>query len=192
MKRFIRNLFLASTVACMSIASVAVPLVGLTVAVVPLTGCNPPSPEQIAADGKALGIALNAVANLTANPNTAASLHTAANDIVAATANWQTGSSTAIINSIAQATEVVLGSIPTTEFIAPLVAIAVAALDSLIANVPPPPAQVSAGRSYAMNPYRGKAHIHHMLLRSPEGDLKAAWNGEVKKNPSLHAVPLIQ
>ena len=148
-----------------------------------LTGCTV-SPTEIAADGLAVANAFLAVAKILAvsNPNLAAQLTTAAQALENATANWTTGSTLALINDAAQALEAVLAVIPQTAVIAPLVAIGVAALDILIANVG---VTTVTATSQAANPYRGAAKIHHRFGRSPEGDFKSAWNGVVATNPAL-------
>lgn len=158
-----------------------------TVAVAPLTGCTV-SQAQVVADGHAVSTALLSVAKIEAvtNPQAAENLTTASNALLAATSNWKPGSAVADINAAANAVEIVLAAIPQTAVFAPLVAIAVAALDVLIANTNSANPSVSA----VANVYRGKAHIHHRFGRSKEGDFKAAWNAAVKANPALASAKL--
>jgi hypothetical protein len=150
------------------------------------TGCTV-SAAQIQADGKALHEALLSVANIytLTSPTAAANLVTAANALLAVTQNWQTGSSIAIFNDAANAVEVILAAIPQTAAIAPLIPIAVAALDILLANVNPKASNAVALHAMASpkgNPYRGKATIKHRMGRSIEGDFKAAWNKAAAEN----------
>lgn len=153
------------------------------------TGCSI-STAQIKADGQALGTACNNIAAEIApsNPTLAAQLTTASNALVAITSNWQTGNSVTVFNDAANAAEVVLAAIPVTSAYAPLVGIAVAAIDVLIANINPAASATTSVVVMTPNPYRGRAQIKHRMLRSREGDLKAAWNEAVKVNglqPSL-------
>src|SRR5277367_1101839 len=92
--------------------------------------------SQVVADGAAVGQALNnlAAALEVTDPTVATALKTAGGDIIAATQSWTTGSTLAVITDAENAAIVVLNSIPVTSAFAPLVAIAFAALNLLIAN----------------------------------------------------------
>lgn len=170
----------------------------LVLCVLFIVGCTPVA-TQIAADGKVVGQAMLNMAAIiqVTNPTSAATLTTAANALEAATANWTTGSSLALVNDAAQVAEVALASIPQTTAVAPLVAVAVAALDIIIAEAggtgATTPAIVHASRPVmvaAVNPYRGKYKIKHVPFRSPEGDFKAAWNSVANAHPSLSVAAL--
>lgn len=169
----------------------------LLVGTMPMQGCTVTS-AQIQADGQAIAQALDNVANQleAANPDLAAKLHTSASSISAITANWQTGNALVEFNNVANAAEIVLSEIPITAPYAALVSIAVAAIDILVANVNPntplassrAAARGPSGAALAEYRYRGEQMIHHRMLRSKEGDLKAAWNDTVKTqnlDPSL-------
>jgi hypothetical protein len=159
---------------------------GVSTLLLGTTGCGV-TPAQIQADGKALDEALLSIANVytLTNPTAAANLVAAANALLAITQNWQTGSSIALFNDAANVVEVALAAIPQTAVFAPLVPIAVAALDILVANVNPTGSSAVTLHTMASpqgNPYRGKATIHHRIGRSLEGDFKAAWNKTVEEN----------
>lgn len=162
-------------------ASIAIVLMCLMP--VMLTGCTPPA-AQVAASGSAVANALLSIAALeqTTDPTAAANLVTAANALKAATANWQLGSPTSDINTAAKAVEAVLALIPVTAVYAPFVAIAVAALDAILAATGIKTAKTVS----AANPYHGKVKINRSL-RHPTmvGAFKAAWNKQAKAMPGL-------
>lgn len=145
-------------------------------------GCVPVD-VQVQQDGAAISTAILSIAaqEQPINPTVAAQLVMAANGLRTATANFTTGSAVADINAAANVAEVVLQAIPQTAAFAPLVPIAIAALDLLIENA-------GAGATSTLNAhvahvsgtaatgaYRA-AVIPHRTLRSREGDIKAAWN----------------
>jgi hypothetical protein len=168
----------------------AIILVGTLPLCVANTGCTV-SVAQIKADGAAVAQAVSSIAAIeqATDPALAAKLTDAANALLAITNNWTTGSSVALFNDAANAVEVVLALVPQTAAIAPLIPIAVAAIDILIANINPAQASlVKAKASY--NPYRGKVVINHRFGRSVEGDFKATWNGVVKLYPALSSAKL--
>jgi hypothetical protein len=152
---------------------------------------------QIAADGKAVGAALQSIANAVeaTNPALSTDLTAAASTLVTATANWKTGTPVDDINTAANAVEVILAAIPQTAPYAVFVGIAVAALDILISNLSTQPAQatgnfIANARTVAAhvdtlpaNPWRGQAVIQH------HGDLRkgfeATWNTAADANPAL-------
>jgi hypothetical protein len=109
------------------------------------------SAATIAADGKAVGTALEQIANAiqAEDPSAASALNTAGQGIIEATANWQEGSATAILEDAENAAIVALDLIPLTAPYADLVAIAFDALNILIANTSTQPAQAAAGSSTA-------------------------------------------
>lgn len=173
--------------------AVALLLLPLTI----ITGCVPAA-TQIAADGKVVGQAMLSIAAIeqVSNPALAANLTAAANGIIAATSNWTTGSTLALVNDAAQVAEVALAAIPQTAAIAPLIPIAIAALDIIIAQAGAPTANVATAVTAHMrtapiiNQYRGRAHISHRPFRSIEGDFTATWNSEAKKHPALASAVL--
>ena len=152
------------------------------------------SSAQIQADGKVVGTALDnlAIAIQAADPTLAANLTTAGNDLIAATANWQEGSATAILDDAEQAAIVVLNAIPLTSVYAPLVAIAFAALNLLIANSQTQTQQTGNAMKDAhmlltkeqtlntSSPWFGKAEIKHHFLNPPRKDFESAWNAAAK------------
>ena len=160
-------------------------VLGVSFSLLPTTGCTP-STAAIAADGNAVATALLSIAALEQplNPTLAQQLTTAAGALKQATANWTTGSPTADINSAAVAVEAVLAIIPVTAGFAPLVAVAVAALDVVLANLPhQTPVSMEAVENTS-NPYHTPAHKYH-LSRSPlhptwNGAFKHAWNSKAK------------
>lgn len=151
-------------------------------------GCAP-TDTQIQQDGNVVATAILNIAALEqpVNPALAAQLVTAANDLKSATANWTTGSTVAIINTAAQAAEIALAAIPQTAAFAPLIPIAVAALDLLIENVAQPAVSAHVLSASTATNYHG-ATIPHRLFRSREGDFKAEWNEKAKQAGLKQAV----
>jgi hypothetical protein len=149
-------------------------------ATLPMTGCTV-TDAQIRADAQAVAAAAGNIAVVlkATNPDLADKLSMAASALSAAAANYNTGSTTAIIETAAAAVEIALAAIPQTTAYAPLVAIAVAAIEVLLANLPQKDAVKAMAVPHEPNPYRGQATIKHRFGRSPEGDLKAAWNEKV-------------
>jgi hypothetical protein len=160
---------------------------------------------QIQADGLAVGNAILQIANAikATDPTLSAELTTAANGLIAATANWQEGSATAILEDAENAVIVALNLIPLTSPYAPLVAIAFAALNILLANTMTQPAQAAASSlsrvsivthmaesNPSHSPWYGQAKISHEFLRPLRKDFEAAWNGAVKANPKLGVGPI--
>ncbi|MGB6719361.1 MAG: hypothetical protein WBE72_01090 [Terracidiphilus sp.] len=148
---------------------------------------------MIVADGAAVGTALEnlGAAVATTDPSLSTSLESAGKAVVAATANWQTGDVLTDIETAEQAAIVVLNVIPLTAPIAPLVAIAFAALNVLIANLQTQPgtaanpstetvsAHTLLARAATLNtdsPWYGKAAIKHHWLNPPRKDFESAWN----------------
>jgi hypothetical protein len=163
------------------------------------SGCTANQAQEVAASGAAVSAALLSIAAIeqATNPTLAADLTTAATTLKSATANFQTGDSLAIINSAAAVAQTVLAEIPATSQYAPLVAIAVAALDAILAatgntSVAASAHTVSAHTMVALSPsqqanldlYReiGKGKIKHRLFRSKSGDFEAAWQTEWAKS----------
>jgi hypothetical protein len=162
------------------------------------------TPSQIAADGNAVAQACNSIAAIleATNPTLAADLRTAATALQAATANWKTGDPTDDINTAGIAVEAVLAAIPMTAPYAAFVAIAVAALDVILANTATqaaqealPPSSQPVAKALLIkdhvetalpdNPYRGMVHIHRMPWEGPRTALVNAWNKEVEKVPEV-------
>ena len=108
--------------------------VALWAATLPVVGCTVTA-QQIQEEGATVGNMLISMANVVQDPASAAKLQKIGQGLIAATANFQLGSPTAIINDSINAAEVVLASIPKTQAIALLLPIAEAAIDILIANL---------------------------------------------------------
>jgi hypothetical protein len=158
------------------------------------------SSDALKADGVTLATALKAISGFIDDPTTKTSLLDAANALTAATSTWD-GSENAknILDTAASSAESILHDIPTTASIAPWVAIAVSALDVIIANVgnPPEPTTVAqirgtVSRIQALppNPHRDKASVIHTgNLRK---DFIDAWNNKVDEIPMLPVPKLNQ
>jgi hypothetical protein len=154
--------------------------------------------SAIQQDAKAVATAVLSIATALepTNPTLAAQLTEDADALTAATANWTTGSAVADINDAAQVIETAMALIPQTAAYAPFVAIAVAALDILIANLSTQSTQSSTTPvanakallkhvdSLPPNPWRGKAQInvHEHGIRPA---FEKAWNGAVDANSTL-------
>jgi hypothetical protein len=146
--------------------------------------------EMIVADGAAVGQALENVAEAlqTTDPTVAADLKSAGEAVVAATANWQDGDDLTLIEDAEQAAIAVLDVIPVTSPFAPLIGIAFAALNLLIANAQTQSAQTGnavadahtlltkAKSINADSPWQGKGHIPHDIFRSVRSNFEHAWN----------------
>ena len=149
----------------------------------------------IAADGQAVATAIKAIAaQPNIDPTVAANLITAANTLVAVTSNWQTGTPVTDINTAAAAIEAILAVIPATAPYASFVAIAVAALDILIANLS---TQTTQGPSYIGNAKAVLAHVDSLppnhwrgvAVIKHSGDLRKGfintWNTQVAAQPQF-------
>ena len=160
------------------------------------------SPASIAADGQAVAkaVASISVAVEATNPNLSTDLNTASAALVAATANWQTGTPVADINTAAAAIEAILASIPQTALYATFVAIAVAALDILIGNLGTQSTQTAnvVGNALALqahvetlpeNPYRGLVTIRPSVFGIKHA-VVSKWNKQVEAQPELNFVKL--
>ena len=157
------------------------------------------SSASIAADGQAVSAALLSISTAlaTTNPTVAADLSTAAKTLVAATSGWKTGDPVDDINTAATAIESILAVIPATAPYATFVAIAVAALDILIANLGTQSTQTptntvanalqvrTAVRALPDNPFRGLVQIHRHVGQSYRGALVDTWNEQVDAQPEL-------
>jgi hypothetical protein len=132
--------------------------------------------QMIVADGAAVGQALNNIANAleASEPAIATDLKSAASALIAATSSWTEGTPLNAVEDAENAAIAVLNVIPTTSPLAPLVAIAFAALNLLIANgqtqaVQTPTASLSnvkallsaADTVHPQSPWAGKAEIKH-------------------------------
>jgi hypothetical protein len=157
---------------------------------------------SIAADGQAVATALNSIAVELAktNPTLAANLKTAATALVTATANWQTGTPTADIETAATAIEALLNAIPQTAAYAPFVAIAVAALDIILANIGTQSVQTGDKVANALkvtdhvetvlppNAWRGEYKIQGFRahFENPRAAFAQAWNKQTDKQPEFN------
>lgn len=165
-----------------------IPIVAMAAITITSTGCPGNVDVQVQQDGNAIAIALLNIAaqEQALDPTISAKLVQIANDLKAATANFSTGGSIAIVNDALTAASIVLASIPQTAAFAPLVPIAEAAIDILIANIggTPAPTTVAAAHARIAGPHYTypSAQIPHRIFRSPQGDFKAAWNDTAKKN----------
>ena len=165
---------------------------------VPMVGCTVTSAE-LKSDTSSLAVALTSLSAALASTDatTAADLSTAAAGLNAVVSSWDTSTAASKINTIASGVETVLAKIPSTSQYVSLVAIAVAAVDALVANVGTKD-QVAArervsspAMSAALVDYRqrGVSQIHHRFGRSAAGDFKAAWNSAIASN-HLAAQPI--
>jgi hypothetical protein len=152
------------------------------------------SATQIQADGAAVGQALEnlAAAIQATDPAIAADLKAAGVALIAATANWTEGSATAILEDAEQAVIVALNVIPLTSPFAPLVAIAFAAVNILIANTQTQAQQTGnmvtdahmllekAKTLNTTSQWFGKAVIKHHPFNPPRKDFESAFNAAAK------------
>lgn len=150
--------------------------------------------QMIVADGAAVGQALENLAEVlqTTDPTVAADLKSAGAAVIAATQNWQTGNALTEVEDAEQAAIAVLNVIPLTSQFAPLVAIAFAALNLLIANAQTQDTQTEDSLTDAKallakaatlntdSPWAGKAKIKHDIFRAPRKDFEASWNNAAK------------
>jgi len=157
------------------------------------------SSSQIAADGQAVGQALDQLSKVLAQtePELTEKLETASKDLIEATANWKTGAATAELEDAEIAAILVLNAIPVTTPYASFVAIAFTALNLLLANSQTQATQtgnsiadvhtlLSHAKLLSQNsPWYNKAHIKHQWFHTPQQDFKAAWNHEVEIDTSL-------
>ena len=158
--------------------------------------------SEIQSDGAAVGTALISVANalVSTEPTLAAQLKADATALESVTSTWTTGSAVADFNSAASAVEATLNLIPQTSAFVPFVAIAVSALDILIANIGGSPAAGQPAAeitvesvkemqakiaTFPPNQYRGKITIERHHFQSPRAAFKNAWNNEVDAAPAL-------
>ena len=147
---------------------------------------------MIVADGAAVGQALENLAEVMPDPTVAADLTAAGKAVIAATANWQTGDTLTEIEDAEQAAIAVLNVIPVTSTFAPLVAIAFAALNLLIANAQTQTTQTGnavadahtlltkAKTLNADSPWQGKGKISHNPLHSLRQNFENSWNSAAK------------
>lgn len=128
----------------------------------------------VVADGQAVGTALEnlGAAVQATDASLATSLTAAGQAIISATANWKTGDTLTDIETAEQAAIVVLNAIPLTSAWAPLVAIAFAALNLLIAN--------SQTQSTQTDSVVGNAK--RMLAKEETLNADSHWHGQAKLN----------
>lgn len=159
-----------------------------------LGGCTITA-SQLKNDAAALAAALTSLsaAMSTSDAETAAKLELASESLTSAVNNWDASSSTGVLNTAAAAAETVLAGINSTSKYATLVAIAVAALDVILANTSV--AKTSAVKSTSAESDHlllarrtAKKIVAHQLGRSPEGDFKAAWNRAI----DAKALPVVK
>jgi hypothetical protein len=150
--------------------------------------------SMIVADGAAVGLALEnlATAIQPTDPTVAADLTSAGKAVIAATSNWQEGDVLTDVEDAEQAAIAVLNVIPLTSPYAPLVAIAFAALNLLIANAQTQTTQVGDSLTDAKallakastlntdSAWAGKAKIKHDIFRAPRKDFESAWNNAAR------------
>jgi hypothetical protein len=162
---------------------------------IPMMGCTS---SELKADTTVLATALTSLATAmqTSDSATAAKLTAAATSLNAVVKNWDTSTATSTINTIAAGVETTLAEIPSTSSYAALVAIAVAAVDAIIASTSTSSTKVSAKPLSAkaqgqLGYYRlfGRAQLNHKLARSNAGDFKAAWNTAISAY-QLNVTPL--
>ena len=151
------------------------------------------SPATIAADGAAVGKALNQIAAAcqATNPTLASDLNLAASALVAATANWTTGTPTTDIETAANAILAVLSAIPETAPYAVFVGIAVDALELLIANASTQNKQTGTDQvkdalvvrtallAPEPNPWTGVVTIKRHPFESYPNAIRRYWNNGV-------------
>ena len=149
----------------------------------------------IVADGAAVGTALNNLGEAiqAEDPALATQLENAGKAVIAATQNWQEGSTLAAVEDAEQAAIAVLNAIPLTSAYAPLAAIAFAALNLLIANAQSQPQLTSSAISNAKvmlakeaqlntdSPWHDKAKIDHNPFHSPRKNFENTWNKQAAK-----------
>jgi hypothetical protein len=138
------------------------------------------SSAVIAADGQAVATACRAIAAAleATDPSAATALNAAATVLVAATANWQTGTPVTDINTAAAAIEAILAAIPLTAPYASFVAIAVAALDILLANLG---TQATQGTSSFANARAVLAHVDTLPPNHWRGVAEISHDGNLRK-----------
>ena len=161
-------------------------LIALTLsATLPTTGCTASSSE-LQSDATTLASALNnlAAAIQTSDATAANNLKTAAAALTAAVQSGITGPAwEQVLNAATSGAEVVLSAIPVTAPYAALLAIAVAAAETIIANTLSGRTSVKAevaGNNGNLLWYTrtGRGLLRHRFGRGPAGDFKASWNAE--------------
>jgi hypothetical protein len=159
--------------------------------------------NQVQIDGATIASALKSIAALeqASNPTVAANLITAANALVAATQNWQTGDTTVEIEAAVSSVQAVLAVIPQTAPYAPFVAIASDALVIILANIQTQDKQTGDQLKDALlvkaqieaqpdNPWVGVYKIKRLPFESFRSALVGAWNKEADKHPELNVPKL--
>lgn len=155
---------------------------------------------QIKQDGAALASAIQNIAIVLAksDPALGGQLSAAADALLLVTNTWTTGSPVADFNTAATAVEAVLALVPGTSALVPFIAIAVTALDILIANIGGSPAAAMPAQGITLegvkemqakiatfppNPYRNRVEIKRHHFQSPRDSFKAAWDAQVDAAP---------
>lgn len=148
-----------------------------------MTGCTVTA-EQVQRDGAVVGNMLISMAAVVQDAAKSAELVKWGQNIITATANFQTGSPVAYINDAINAATAILSSIPQTQAIALLLPFIEAAIDLLLDRINTVNKVTTvAAMAARVKPSTVKlAVIHHRMLRSESGDMRAAWNATVKAN----------
>ena len=172
----IKNLFKS-----FSIAGVTAALV-LSLAVFPTIGCS--SQATLAALTRTLGTASASIATLEGNPTLAASLTADTAAAVTAITNWKSGTPA---NDVIQALGIVeadLNLIPGTSQYLPLVDIAIATVQSILALLPAP----TVAPTVTLKAFR-TVHLGHPAPKTAS-QFKAQWAAVIAANPSLSAAAI--
>lgn len=167
----------------------------LTATSLPTVGCTVSS-DQLKTDTSALATALKSLASAlsSSDADTAAKLELASESLSAIVTNWDSTTAAGKLNTVAAGVETVLAGISSTSKYAALVAIAVTALDVILANT----SSSKSTAKKALDPEQerlavdralGKQLVRHRLGRSPVGDFKAAWNQAISAG-NLSVAPL--
>lgn len=157
------------------IAAVLIPALALSSCII--------TANQLKNDAAALAAALTNLSSAVSpsDASAAANLALSAESLNAVVNHWDASSSTGLLNTAAAGAETALAGISSTSKYAALVAIAVAALDVILANtstVKTHAVTLSNAESDRLVVARATAKktVAHRLGRSPEGDFRAAWN----------------
>jgi hypothetical protein len=157
-------------------------IVAVLIPALTLSGCTITA-NQLKNDAAALAAALTSLSAAVSpsDASAAAKLALAAESLNAVVNQWDASSSIGLLNTVAAGAETALAGISSTSKYAALVAIAVGAIDVILANTNTTKARaltLSHAESDRLVVARATARkaVAHRLGRSPEGDFKAAWN----------------
>lgn len=167
----------------------------LTATSLPTVGCTASS-NQLKTETSVLATALTSLASAlrSSDADTASQLELAAASLNAMVTNWESSTAAGKLNTVAAGVETALAGISSTSKYAALVAIAVTALDAILAStgsaksaramaLPRPESQLATERAL------GRQLVRHRMGRSLAGDLKAAWNQAISVG-NLHVETL--